>query len=74
LESGTCYVNQHNKTGLIVAPKNPEAISISIKDLIRNVKKRRKFGLNAKKRFLKYFTLNQALRKTEDVYNEVLVD
>ncbi|MEM5794326.1 MAG: glycosyltransferase [Candidatus Aenigmatarchaeota archaeon] len=68
--SGVPWVNQHMKTGLVVEPKNPQALAKAILFLLENEELRKRMGINARKRVLKYFTLEKMIRETFKSYSE----
>jgi rhamnosyl/mannosyltransferase len=69
--SAVPWVNQHMKTGLIVEPKNSKALAEAIIYLLENEKLRKRMGMNARKRVLKYFTLQRMIRDIFKVYREI---
>lgn len=68
--SGVPWVNRNMKTGLIVEPKNPKALAEAILFLLENEELRKKMGENARKRVLKYFTLEKMTKEILRFYNE----
>jgi len=68
--SAVPWVNQHMKTGLIVEPKNSKALAEAIIYLLENEKLRKKMRMNARKRVLKYFTLQRMIRETFKIYRK----
>lgn len=68
--SGVPWVNQHMKTGLVVEPKNPKALTEAILFLLENKELRKKMGINARKRVLKHFGLEKMIRETLKLYSE----
>ncbi len=72
LGTGTSYVNQHEVTGLVVPPGDPEALARAIQRLARHPRQRVAFGEAARRRIQEAFSLEQMLDQTERVYQEVL--
>ncbi len=68
LPSGVPYVNQDEKTGLIVPPNNPEALAEAINKLLSNDDLRGKLGKQARERVKKEFTADQMAAKTLKIY------
>ena len=68
--SGMNYVNTHNETGLVVPPKNPEAIAKAINKILSDETLYIKFSENAKNRF-KEFDINSIADKIINLYWEV---
>ena len=60
-------VINNNKNGLLVEPKNPEALAEKIKYLIDNPGIAKQLGENAKEK-AKEFSLKQMIKKTEEIY------
>ncbi len=69
--SAVPWVNQHMRTGIVVEPKNPKALSDAILLLLRSERMRKIMGKNARLRVLKYFTTSKMLRKTLSVYKSI---
>jgi Glycosyltransferase len=68
--SGMNYVNRHNETGLVVPPKNPEALAKAINKILSDETLYIKFSENAKNRF-KEFDINSIADKIINLYWEV---
>jgi glycosyltransferase involved in cell wall biosynthesis len=69
--SGMNYVNKHNETGLVVPPKNSEALAEAINTILSNEKLYEKFSKNALERF-KEFEIDSIADKITEVYEMVL--
>lgn len=59
------------KTGLIVAPKNPQALADAIMNLISNPESGSRMGRKAQE-IVKNFTISKMVSATEKIYEEVL--
>ena len=59
------------KNGLLVPIKDPLKVAESIEILVNNVELRINLGKNARKKFLKEFTIEKHLKKMEDVFKEI---
>lgn len=68
--SGMSYVNRHNETGLVVPPKNPEALAEAINKILYDKDLYNRFSENAKSRF-KEFDINSIADKIINLYQEV---
>lgn len=71
LGTGVSYVNQHEVTGLVVPPRDPEALADAINRLLDNDALRQKMGEAGHARAKDEFTLDRMWRKTLAVYREV---
>ena len=56
LGTGTSFVNQHQETGLVVKPGNPQSLSNAMLSLLADCAMTQAFGLAARKRYEKYFS------------------
>jgi len=61
-----------NVTGILVPPKNPQALAQAIKTLIADAELRRKMGAAGVERVKQHFTWAKSAKATIDVYNEVI--
>jgi len=69
--SGMNYVNIHNKTGLVVPPKDPMALAEAINIILSNKNLYNRFSKNAKERF-KEFEIDSIADRIINIYKEVL--
>ena len=65
-------VIEENKSGLLVPPEDPGQLADAIISLLTDAQLRRKMGEAGRQRFLENFTLDKMVKKTEDVYEEIL--
>ncbi len=72
LPTGVSFVNQHQKTGLLVPPRNSGALARAINALLENPRLREEYGAYAKKRVEGEFTKETMAAKVMAVYNELL--
>jgi rhamnosyl/mannosyltransferase len=56
LGTGTSFVNQHERTGLVVQPNDSDALSQAINYLLANPEIRERYGQAGRERMEKYFT------------------
>lgn len=70
--SGNPELVSDNITGLLVPPGDVDALCNAIKYLVKNPEVRIKMGENARARILEHFTIEKNVRKTEEVFLEML--
>lgn len=61
---------ENGKTGIIVPPKNPEALNQAMLNLLSDSKKRIEMGIAAKMRFEQLFTLDRMVKNYTALYNK----
>ena len=71
--SGVPWINEHGNTGLVVPPKNSEALTEAIKLILSDQKTKEKFGSMAHHKFLKEFTAEKMCQRTANLYKSLLV-
>ncbi|WP_104696969.1 MULTISPECIES: glycosyltransferase [unclassified Helicobacter] len=69
IPSGSDFINQDGKTGLVVPPKDPRAIANSILKISKNYDF---FSINARCRYEKLFTKNQMIQTLVDTYHKLI--
>jgi len=69
--SATSWVNEHNVTGLVIPPMNPDALAKAI-DAMRDEDMRRRMGMAARERVKALFTREKMVDGIESVYRETL--
>lgn len=62
----------HRKTGLLVPPRDCQALAEAICYLLDRPDLRRRMGEAGRRRLQEYFTVGKMAQSTEKVYNEVL--
>jgi glycosyltransferase involved in cell wall biosynthesis len=62
----------HGSTGLLVPPKDPQAMAQAILALLRDPQKARAFGMAGRKRVEQQFTLDHLAGRTETLYRQLL--
>lgn len=62
----------HGKTGLLVPPSDPIALSDAIKTLLRHKDLAKSMGEEGRKKAEKYFALDTTLENTKDVFESVI--
>ena len=59
-------------SGILVPPKNPEAIADGIKKLLKNSKLRERMGKEGRKKIEKDFNIKTEFKKLEKIFQEVV--
>ena len=72
LNTGTSWVNQHDKTGLVVPPRNPDALAQAINSLLADDARRQQMGVNAQRRARTEFDYSLLVDRLLDLYQEVV--
>jgi len=72
LGTGTSFVNQHGESGLVVPPRNAEALAGAINQLFRDDTLRHRLGQGAADRAHRLFSVEAMMRGVLDVYESVL--
>ncbi|WP_122089315.1 glycosyltransferase [Halalkalicoccus subterraneus] len=72
LPTGVPYVSVDGKTGLTVAPGDPQALADAIETLLEDRERYERYSVNAQRRVRREFSSDRMLRETERVYREVL--
>ncbi|MBW7882232.1 MAG: glycosyltransferase [Caldilineaceae bacterium] len=72
LGTGTSYVNQHEKTGLVVAPNDATTLAAALRTLLADKSLRRTMGEAGRRRVEEHFTRQALLKQTLDFYQEAL--
>lgn len=62
----------HNKDGLLIPPEDPGAMAEAIISLLDNKEKAKELGLSAKKKVEEKFSVEEMVKKTKAVYEELL--
>lgn len=72
LGTGTSFVNRHGETGLVVEPRDPEALAAAINELLADDERRRAMGRAARARAEAEFSLPVMVERVLTVYEEAL--
>jgi glycosyltransferase involved in cell wall biosynthesis len=62
----------HGENGILVPPRNPEALANTIMLLLQNRGLRRKLGQNARQLMIEKYSWNVVIEKIERIYNEAI--
>ncbi|MFC2046727.1 glycosyltransferase family 4 protein [Chloroflexota bacterium] len=68
---GIPQIITHDKTGMLVSPRNPEELAQAIVSLLNDDGKRAAMGLNARKRAVSEFSWQIIAGKTQNIYDKV---
>ena len=72
LGTGTSWVNQHNVTGLVVPPREPEALAHAINVILADPARCAEMGRAARQRAEAEFSQETMVARVEQVYRNVL--
>ena len=70
--TGVAWVNQHEVTGLVVPPRDPDRLAIALNRLLDNPPLRARLGLAGQARVRQEFTHDHMVGKIEHLYQQVL--
>ena len=62
----------HNDSGLVIPPKDPQAIAAAIMALYHDPAQKKRLGENAKRRIETRFNIRETIRETRRLFEEVL--
>ena len=68
---GTGEIIRNNINGIIVKPKSPHETAIAIKEILKNRKKAKKMGVNAKLYVKNFFNIENSVKEYEKIYKEL---
>ena len=72
LGTGTSWVNVDGQTGLVVPPRDPQALADAINSLLADPERRQALGQAARARALAEFTVEKMIDRVFDVYDTLL--
>jgi len=70
--TGTSFVNLHEETGLVVPPRDPQALGLALDRFWNDPEQARQWGANARRRYLELFTEDAMVRGYVRCYGDVL--
>jgi rhamnosyl/mannosyltransferase len=70
--TGTSFVNRDGETGLVVPPRDAEALAAALGRLLGDADLRREMGRQAQRRAIRELDAERMLERIDDVYAEVL--
>ena len=68
--TGTTYINEHNKTGLVVPPNDPQKLAAAIERLSSDENLANRFGKAARQRYESLFTAEKMAASYIHTYNK----
>jgi glycosyltransferase involved in cell wall biosynthesis len=71
--TGVAWVNQHGQTGLVVPPREPEALAAALNMLLADPARRAALGAAGQARVQAHFTQEQMLSAIEALYRRIIV-
>jgi glycosyltransferase involved in cell wall biosynthesis len=71
---GTPEAVVDGKTGLLVPPRNPEALATAILRLLGNSELRTRMGHAGRERVLNHFSIQRMVKRTEQLYQELMIE
>lgn len=71
---GTPEAVVDGETGLLVPPRNPEALATAILRLLGNSELRTRMGHAGRERVLNHFTIQRMVKRTEQLYQELMIE
>lgn len=72
LASGTSYINEHEKSGLVVPAKSAQGLATAMNYMAENKEIVEKMGQHARQRFISLFQANLMGQSYQDLYQTVL--
>lgn len=72
-EGGPVEIVVHNKTGLLITPRDPEQLRHSIQWMLDHPEERKLMSENAMKRVESHFTIDRTIKKITTYYQRVIV-
>jgi glycosyltransferase involved in cell wall biosynthesis len=72
--TGTSYVNQHDETGLVIAPESPEALAQAMCTLTSDKALTEKFGHHARQRYQKLFSGPALGQAYSTLYRDIMTE
>jgi glycosyltransferase involved in cell wall biosynthesis len=70
---GSAELVVNGVTGWVVEKENPKALASAIKKLLRDSQLRQQMGVSGRRRIEKEFMIEQMVRRTEQIYEELLL-
>lgn len=71
LPSGVPWVNQHGVTGLVVPPRNPDALARAVTELLADPARREAMGEAGRRRVETEFSIRRMIDQTVELYRDV---
>ncbi len=74
LDTGTSFVNQHGRTGLVVAPGDVASLAEAVNRLMDRPELRRQFGQAGHRRVSTHFSVERMIAEVVSLYREILAE
>ena len=71
IETGTSFVNQNQKTGLVIRPNDTDALAQAVNYLLKNREIREQYGKAGIERVEKYFSIEKMVDNVISVYQNI---
>ena len=71
---GIAFTIADGETGYLVPPRDPEALSLRLDDVLRHPERRQRMGQAGRARVLRSFTWQQVAARTAALYDELLAE
>lgn len=72
VNTGVAWVNRNEITGIVVPPKNPQALASAIRRLVADAELRERMGAAGRERVGKEFTIEKMVERVLRVYDSVI--
>lgn len=72
LGTGTSFVNVHGETGLVVPPRDPQALARALRELLDDPRRRRALGDAGRRRVVRDFHVETMVDRVVKLYRELL--
>ncbi|WP_338847267.1 glycosyltransferase family 4 protein [Massilia sp. W12] len=72
--TGTSYINNHQETGLVAPPSDPQALRAAMQTLWDNPQMAQEMGRRAEQRYWQLFTADKMAERYVALYRQVLAD
>ena len=70
--SGTVDVVEHDRSGILIAPEDPEALAAAMMQVIKNPDRACRLGKNARQRIKEKFSLDSVARQYSNLYQDLM--
>jgi glycosyltransferase involved in cell wall biosynthesis len=71
---GVTEIIEDEKTGLLIPPGNPDAISSAVMILLKDIKKREYIGRHGRKSVIENFASDKMVAKVEQLYSDCIIE
>jgi len=74
IDSGVPFVTHHGETGLVIPPRDPEALAAAMKGLLGDEELRKRYGAAGRRRVERLFSREVMTRDCLELYEDLLGD